>query len=67
MTTILNGSINLKILVLQQQRLEHKLETWIASFIHEQLTELSLLSAEDLESLVRHIWEDIRHKKCMSL
>ncbi|EYR93124.1 hypothetical protein K011_0818 [Acinetobacter baumannii 25569_5] len=23
---------------LQQQRLEHKLETWIASFIHEQLT-----------------------------
>ena len=48
---------------LQQQRLEQKLETWIAGFIHEQLTELSLLSAEDLESLVRHIWEDLRHKK----
>ena len=52
----------LKNSLLQQQRLEHKLETWIAGFIHEQLTELSLLSAEDLESLVRHIWEDIRHK-----
>ncbi len=35
----------------------------LPAFIHEQLTELSLLSAEDLESLVRHIWEDIRHKK----
>ncbi len=60
----MNGNINSKNSLFYSNNVsEHKLETWIAGFIHEQLTELSLLSAEDLESLVRHIWEDIRHKK----
>ena len=46
----------------QQQRIEQKIEESIAKLIQEQLVDLSLLSNDDLESLVRTIWEDNKTK-----
>lgn len=46
----------------QQQRIEHKIEESIARLIQEQLADLSLLSNDDLESLVRNIWDDNKAK-----
>lgn len=46
----------------QQQRLEQKLEDHIAQFIQEQLAELTLVSNDDLEALVRNVWEDHKNK-----
>ena len=46
----------------QQQRLEQKLEDYLADFIQQQLAELSILSDEDLEILARDIWDDVKDK-----
>jgi hypothetical protein len=40
---------------IQQQRLEQKLEDYLAEFIQQQLAGLSILSNEDLEILIRDI------------
>ncbi|MBJ9986413.1 hypothetical protein IAE19_13320 [Acinetobacter sp. S40] len=52
----------LKFSNLQQQRLEQKLEVYLAEFIQQQLAELSILTNEDLEILIRNIWDDVKEK-----
>lgn len=47
---------------IQQQRLEQKLEDYLAEFIQQQLAGLSILSNEDLEILIRDIWDDVKEK-----
>lgn len=46
----------------QQQRIEQKLEDYLATFIQEQLAELTILSNDDLEDLIRNIWDDLKEK-----
>ncbi|MPW44028.1 hypothetical protein [Acinetobacter guerrae] len=47
---------------IQQQRIEQKLEDYLAEFIQQQLAELSILTNEDLEILIRDIWDDVKEK-----
>ncbi len=45
----------------QQQNVSQKLEEQLAHFIQEQISELSLLSNDDLEGFFRHFWEDAKY------
>lgn len=46
----------------QQLRIEQKLEEHLARFIQTQLADLSLLSNDDLDTLIRNIWDDSKQR-----
>lgn len=46
----------------QQQNVSQKVEDQLAKFIHQQMSELTLLSNDDLESFIRQFWDDAKHK-----
>ena len=53
----------------QQQNVSQKVEDQLAKFIHQQMSELTLLSNDDLESFIRQFWDDAKHKtmyECMA-
>lgn len=45
-----------------QQRIEQKIEDYLARLIQQQLAELSVLSNDDLEDLLRTLWDDVKDK-----
>lgn len=48
--------------VKQQQNVSQKVEDQLAKFIHQQMSELTLLSNDDLEIFLRQFWNDAKHK-----